>query len=995
MSSSILTLDKINNILTINGNITGKLIKADNNKIAIGQDAGSNNQEQYGVAIGNLAGSNYQRDNSVAIGSSAGCNSQSANSVALGRNAGRIVQSSDTVAIGYEAGCNSQGQYGIAIGKDAGRITQGYTGVALGVNAGSNNQANNSVAIGVNTARHSQNSYSVAIGNQAGDVGQLTQAIAIGNQAGNNSQGNYTIAVGRYAGRINQNTDGIAIGREAGSNNQSNYGVAIGLNAGKEDQNVGGIAIGINAGKTDQQLGSVAIGASSGQTTQGTYSVAIGRWAAKLNQKEYAVAIGQEAGCNLQSDRAIAIGSNAGRNSQGIEAVAIGNAAGCNSQAADSVAIGNKAGRNSQAQYGIAIGRDAGSNSQNSSSVAIGVNTGRDSQAESSVAIGNAAGSNNQGRFSVAIGRLAGYFVQGNDAVAIGNGAGSNSQTANGVAIGYAAGSNNQGSSALALGYSAGNINQGNSAIAIGNQAGYTNQSNNSICINATGSIFNAHQSNALFIKPIRTNTTNNSLYYDISSGEITYGLAGTPTVQHKSRIDYGAASGTSLINGLNDNEYIGNSVAMSDDGTILITGGAEDEAGGDGRARIYTLSYTAGPGGANPHWVQQGPDIIGSPNAKFGECVDVTGDGTRFVIGAGAHSIFSAGSTSDGNLPQPGYFEVYEYNSSNNTYTLVGSTVIPRNVDNNVFGQQVAISKNGSRVVVSSPYHNWGSGAYGGFILYELINSSWTEIGHIKGLQSYTYFGGYRGRALAISDDGSRIVAGIHRYDTTPSDTSTNFHGRVEIWEYNSSTGTTTRGLNFNLLHFVDGTNHLDQLGHSATISGNGKVVAYGTHGWDSSNYSNVGKVDVIYEETSTSSWMIKGNNNYPIRSNTDGVGDGGQIDESSNNNFGRANLDLSEDGNVIAAYAYDDNKVLCFQYVASLDKWEDMDSFDAPSGASKYGFGLALTRDGTKLAIGAPHSTTSNYRGLVNTFDITNLYVPSGTLYYTGNNYQVSVMP
>ena len=592
----------------------------------------------------------------------------------------------------------------------------------------------------------------------------------------------------------------------------------------------------------------------------------------------------------------------------------------------------------------------------------------------SRVKIGDRAGEYNQGTNSCAVGKLAQYSSAGNYATALGN--------------------------------SAGDTGQGANSLALGAFAGKLNQHSSTIVLNATGADLNTTQSEAFFVKPVRNIKMTNSLFYNPTSGEVTYGSA-APIVQHKTRTDYGAPTGSSLIYGLNDYEFIGNSVAMSDDGTILITGGAEDERGGDGRARVYALSNTAGPGGVNPHWVQQGPTINGSLNSKFGECVDVTGDGTRFVIGAGAEfrwSEYSQTTPYQSHLQQPGYFEVYEYNSSNNTYTLVGSRVKPRNVNNSLWGQQVAISKNGNRVVVSSPTHNWGNGSYGGFILYELINNTWTELGHIKGLQSYTQFGGYRGRALAISDDGTRVVVGISRYDATPNDGSTTFHGRVEIWQYKSSTGTNPsgRGSNFDLLHSVDGTNHLDQLGHSATISGNGKVVAYGTHGWDIPNNTNIGKVDVIYEETTITSpsmtypWLIKGDNNDPIRTHTDGVGDGGQVGESTNNNFGYANLDLSEDGNVIATYIHGVNKVLCFQYVASLDKWEDMDKFDAIGGYtdSRYGYGLALTRDGTKLAIGAPHNTTSNYRGLVQTFDITNLYVAPGTLYHTGN-YQVRVMP
>ena len=122
--------------------------------------------------------------------------------------------------------------------------------------------------------------------------------------------------------------------------------------------------------------------------------------------------------------------------------------------------------------------------------MAIGDQAGRDSQKNYSIAIGTLAGMTSQGTQSIAIGIQAGRITQGNDSIAIGNNAGLTAQ--------------------------------GTNAIAIGNAAGEINQSPNSIILNATGQALN-NQTTGLYIKPIRNGGTTRALYYDISTGEITY----------------------------------------------------------------------------------------------------------------------------------------------------------------------------------------------------------------------------------------------------------------------------------------------------------------------------------------------------------------------------------------------------------------------------------------------------------------------------------------
>lgn len=96
---------------------------------------------------------------------------------------------------------------------------------------------------------------------------------------------------------------------------------------------------------------------------------------------------------------------------------------------------------------------------------------------------------------------------------------------ASSIYIGFNAGKTSQGSNSIAIGANAGYKDQSNNAIAIGAYAGRTSQHANSIIINATGNDLSSNITNSLYIAPIRnTNSITQSLYYNPTTKEITYG---------------------------------------------------------------------------------------------------------------------------------------------------------------------------------------------------------------------------------------------------------------------------------------------------------------------------------------------------------------------------------------------------------------------------------------------------------------------------------------
>jgi hypothetical protein len=137
----------------------------------------------------------------------------------------------------------------------------------------------------------------------------------------------------------------------------------------------------------------------------------------------------------------------------------------------------------------------------------------------------------------------------------IGFNAGLNNQGSNAIAIGANAGISNQGTSAIAIGYNAGYKDQSNNAIAIGYNAGRTSQHANSIIINATGNDLSSNTTNSLYIAPIRnTNDITQSLYYNPTTKEITYG-----DISDANLNNYWTLTGNNIYNTNSGNVGIGN----------------------------------------------------------------------------------------------------------------------------------------------------------------------------------------------------------------------------------------------------------------------------------------------------------------------------------------------------------------------------------------------------------------------------------------------------
>lgn len=150
--------------------------------VSIGSFPGHIDQATYAIAIGERAGYYYQPHSSILIGEKAGQYNVTNNyegNIAIGQQAGQNEQKSYTIAIGTNAGQTNQSATAIAIGQQAGQTGQQPNTIAIGENAGQNNQKPNTVLIGENAGKTNQEQYVVAIGQNAGATYQYSQSIIL------------------------------------------------------------------------------------------------------------------------------------------------------------------------------------------------------------------------------------------------------------------------------------------------------------------------------------------------------------------------------------------------------------------------------------------------------------------------------------------------------------------------------------------------------------------------------------------------------------------------------------------------------------------------------------------------------------------------------------------------------------------------------------------------------------------------------------------------
>jgi len=379
-------------------------------------------------------------------------------------------------------------------------------------------------------------------------------------------------------------------------------------------------------------------------------------------------------------------------------------------------------------------------------------------------------------------------------------------------------------------------------------------------------------------------------------------------------------------IDGEASGDYSGYSVAMSSDGSIVAIGayGNNGTNGSDsGHVRVYKNQSGT--------WTQIGQDIDGEASGDFsGFSVSLSSDGSVVAIGATNNN---GGGTSSG--------QVRVYKNQSGTWTQIGQD-INGTAAFNLSGWSVSLTSDGSMLAIGAIGYNGAGQFLGSTRVFENQSGTWTQIGQtITGQVNFDF----SGWSVSLSADGLVLAVGA-----TYNDNNGDQAGNVRIFENQSGTWT-------QIGQDINGVNPGDQFGHSVCLSADGSLIAISS----TYNDTNSGLVQIYQNQSGT--WTQLGQDiNGEVANEQSGQG-----------------IDMSSDGSIVAIGAYSNStngtsagQVRVYKYV--LGAWTKMGSSINGEMANDWsGWAVALSDDGSEVAIGAPYNDgNGNGSGQVRVYDL-----------------------
>jgi trimeric autotransporter adhesin len=300
--------------------------------------------------------------------------------------------------------------------------------------------------------------------------------------------------------------------------------------------------------------------------------------------------------------------------------------------------------------------------------------------------------------------------------------------------------------------------------------------------------------------------------------------------------------------------DYFGSSVALSADGTILAVGATgeassaagvggnqnDDSSSGAGAVYVFTRSGTV--------WSQQtyikafNPD----PDDRFGGAIALSADGLTLAVGARDEDSAATGvggNQADNSAPSAG--AVYVYTRKGTMWSQQAYIKASNTDAGDFFGQHIALSADGSTLVVGAPFESSAATGTGGDQLDDSANGAgavyvflrdgiaWIQHAYVKASNTDR---GDAFCAVALSSDGSILAVGAAGESSAATgiggdqaDNSATGAGAVYLFVRQGVTWgqqAYVKATNTNASDFFGG----DPLGDtSVTLSGDGATLAVG----------------------------------------------------------------------------------------------------------------------------------------------------------------------
>ena len=463
--------------------------------------------------------------------------------------------------------------------------------------------------------------------------------------------------------------------------------------------------------------------------------------------------------------------------------------------------------------------------------------------------------------------------------------------------------------------------------------------------------------------------------------------------------------------------DYLGFSVALNDDATLMAVGAVGDDgAAGSktdaGAAHLFTFQDTAFGGGALVGTLGDG--YLGGKNVnvtldaddEFGSGLALSGSGQLLAVGAryddgfnnpsgkgnsGAVHLFSFADTAFGGGAKVG--------TIGQGYVGAGDVNLTLDANDN-FGMSVALNATATRMVVGAEYDDGFNNARGDSGAVHLFTFSGANFagGAKVGTVGYGYAGtgdinvtaldnsDRFGIGVALNDAGDRLAVGAVLDDGFGNPTGKSDSGAVHLFDVSFSTAGSSGGTQTGSIgsgYTGSGSYNIaldssDWFGTSVALNGDGTRLAVGAdgdNGYENLRGDQAGAVHLF--TFASGAWSRAGTLGYGYQ----GIGDV-HVDVESYDKFGRA-VALNSAGTRLAAGAYQDygaNDNLTYSGAVHLFTFSDSSfgggrqvgsvgqdyrnergegvSLDGSrsAGTDNAGMSVSLSGNGRLLAVGAP---------------------------------------
>ena len=279
----------------------------------------------------------------------------------------------------------------------------------------------------------------------------------------------------------------------------------------------------------------------------------------------------------------------------------------------------------------------------------------------------------------------------------------------------------------------------------------------------------------------------------------------------------------------------------------------------------------------------------------------------------------------------------------------LMGSD-IDGEATNDESGAAVSLSSVGTRVAVGAPLNDGAGSDAGHTRVFDFDGFGWVQMGtDIDGGAA----GEHSGEAVALSSDGLRVAVGAPGNTTFDNGTDA---GRVRVYAWSGGFGDGGVGVWVQMGSDIKGEAAGDSSGNAVALSADGSILAVGAS-WNDGNGSNSGHVRVY--EWSGSAWLQMGED-----IDGEAAGDASGFKAVSLNAEGTrlaVGARYNSDGGHHAGHTrvWEWTRGVEWPSGREWSCWLQMGAdIDGEAAGEQSGSAVALSADGARLAVGAPHN-------------------------------------